>query len=100
MSFGARHRAATKPMPLTRRNSRVKMMISVTCSLMLMRSLPLRHAVDDGGGHAREHEERELPPVEGREAEQPRWHVVVERGQQRHHDRHEQQPVPGAAIAS
>ena len=34
MSFGARHRAATKPMPLTSRNSSVKMMISVMWSLM------------------------------------------------------------------
>ena len=33
MSCGARHRAATKPMPLTSRNSTVKMMISVMWSL-------------------------------------------------------------------
>ena len=34
MSFGARHRAATKPIPLTSRNSRVKTMISVMWSLI------------------------------------------------------------------
>ena len=34
MSFGARHLAATKPMPLTSRNRSVKTMISVMCSLI------------------------------------------------------------------
>ena len=36
MSFGARHRAATKPMPLTSRNSSVKTMISVRWSRHMM----------------------------------------------------------------
>src|SRR3954468_16844910 len=98
MSFGARHRAATKPMPLTSRNSSVKMMISVMWSLMP--SPPGGHSIDDRGGHDAEHDEGQLQPVEHRETEQPRRVVVVQRRQQRHHDRDDQQPVPRAMVTA
>src|SRR3954463_6959728 len=61
MSFGARHRAATNPMPLTSRNSTVKMMISVMWSLI---GSPPRHPVDEAGGRHTHQDEQELQPVE------------------------------------
>src|SRR4051812_19054517 len=102
MSWGARHRAATKPMPLTSRNSSEKTMISVMWSLIagLPGRRPAGRQVDDGrGGHAEE-DERELHPVERRKAEEPRLVVVVQRDQQRHDDRNDEQPVPGAAVTA
>src|SRR3954471_19051727 len=69
MSCGARHRAARKPMPLTSRNSAVKMMISVMWSLI---GSPPRHPVDDAGGRHAEQNEQELDPVERGEARDTR----------------------------
>src|SRR3982751_3629432 len=97
MSFGARHRAATKPMALTNRKRKVNTMISVMWSLI---GSPPGHPVDDRRGRHAEQNERELQPVERREAPQPRRVVVEQRSQQRHHDGDDEQPVPGAAIAA
>src|SRR5689334_1338594 len=101
MSFGARHRAAMKPITLTRRNRNVKMMISVMCSLIRgsPRTLP-GHPVDDRGGGDTHEDEEHLDPVERREAPQPGRVAVVYRGQQWQHDRDEQQPVPRAVVGS
>src|ERR671921_628037 len=71
MSFGARQRAATKPIPLTSRKSSVKMTISVTWSPMSSPPL-LRHLVDERRGADAEQDERELEPVKRREPEQAR----------------------------
>src|SRR4051794_41754730 len=95
MLSGARHRAATNPMPLTSRNSALKMMISVMWSLI---GSPPRHPVDDDGGRHAEQNEQELDPVERGEADETRRVVVVNGGQQRHDDRNEEQPVPRTAV--
>src|SRR3954471_18815493 len=87
MFSGARHRAATNPMPLTSRNSAVKMMISVMCSLIGGGRLPgAGHPVDGRGRRDADQDEQELQPVERRETPQARRVEVVDRGQQRHHD--------------
>src|SRR4051812_35728104 len=100
MSFGARHRAAMNPMPLTSRNSSVKMMISVMWSLIRGTSRRRRlvrpngrgtpgtgHPVDERRGHHADDDEQELQPAEGREAPQPRRLEVVERSEHGQHDR-------------
>ena len=67
--------------------------------LALGRAAP-GHAVDERGrGHA-EGDERQLQPVEERPADRASGRRVVERDDQRHHDRDQQQPVPRAAVAA
>src|ERR1700755_3326783 len=98
MSWGARHRAATKPMALTSRNRIVKMTISVMW--WLMTSPPLRHLVDDAGGDDADQNEEKLQQEEGGEAPQPGRVVIEQRGQHGQHDRDDQQPVPRAAVGA
>ena len=68
--------------------------------LLVRRAAP-GHPVDESTVVATPRaDERQLEPVEERPAEQRRLHLVVQRHEQRHHDRDEQQPVPWAAVAA